>query len=183
MQSPYRHRKIGIALVVFTVLIAGAFMAMRSHRTNSSAFSPASTANATVKDVVDGDTIVVMVRGQREKVRLIGIDTPESVDPRRPVGCYGKEASAFTKSLLPKQTKVRLELDVEARDTFHRLLAYVYRTSDNLFVNAELARQGYATTLTLPPNIAMASEFRTLVSQAREANVGLWHSCPPMALK
>ena len=100
---------------------------------------------AVVQRVVDGDTIVVSIAGRDERVRLIGVDTPESVDPRKPVQCFGKEASAFTTQLLPPGTVVRLERDVEARDRFDRLLAYVYRVSDGLFVNFELARAGYAT--------------------------------------
>ena len=77
-------------------------------------------------------------RGRDERVRLIGIDTPETVDPRKPVQCFGKEASDHTKALLPAGTAVRLERDAEARDRYDRLLAYVYRASDGLFVNLEL---------------------------------------------
>ncbi len=133
---------------------------------------------ATVERVVDGDTIVVDLDGRSERVRLIGIDTPESVDPGRPVECFGKEASAFTASLLPEGTAVRLVRDVEARDRYDRLLAYVYRQPDGLFVNAELARQGYALPLTIPPDVAHADELRALAAEAREAGRGLWAACP-----
>ena len=130
-----------------------------------------------VQSVTDGDTIAVTWQGKREKVRLIGVDTPETVDPRRPDGCFGKEASAFTKAQLPKGTAVRLVLDAEPRDRFGRLLAYVYRSSDNMFINAELARQGYAQPLTIPPNVAHTDEFTRLAADARDNNRGLWASC------
>jgi micrococcal nuclease len=133
---------------------------------------------AVVQRVVDGDTVVVRIAGRDERVRLIGVDTPESVDPRTPVQCYGKEAAAFTAQLLPEGTVVRLERDVEARDRFDRLLAYVYRVSDGLFVNFELARAGYAQVLTIPPNVAYAEEFRGAAAAAREAGRGLWSACP-----
>ncbi len=133
--------------------------------------------DSVVQSVTDGDTIAVNIKGKREKVRFIGVDTPETVDPRRPVGCYGKEASAFTKSLLPNGTEVRLVLDAEARDRYGRLLAYVYRVSDDLFVNAELAKQGYAQPLTIPPNVAHEDEFAKLTADARNTNRGLWAHC------
>jgi micrococcal nuclease len=139
--------------------------------------STALAANATVRSVTDGDTIGVVVDGQDEVVRLIGIDTPEVKDPQKPVQCYGEAASAFTKQVLPKGTAVRLERDVEARDRYGRLLAYVHRASDGLFVNLELARQGYADVLTIPPNVAHAGDFRAAVASAREARRGLWGSC------
>ena len=122
--------------------------------------SPASTAlaaNAVVRSVTDGDTINVSLGDQHEAVRLIGIDTPEVKDPDKPVECYGEAASTYTKQLLPKGTAVRLERDAEARDKYGRLLAYVYRAGDGLFVNLELARQGYANVLSIPPNIAHAA--------------------------
>lgn len=134
-------------------------------------------ANATVERVVDGDTIVADVGGSRERVRLIGIDTPESVKPNSPVECYGKEASAHTKELLPEGTRIRLVLDVEERDRYGRLLAYVYRASDGEFVNLALAADGYAGLLTYPPNVAHVEDFRAAVRSAREQNLGLWSAC------
>lgn len=127
-----------------------------------------------VERVVDGDTIVVS--GGRA-VRLIGVDTPETRDPRRPVGCFGKEAGRFTASLLPPGTPVRLVGDVEQRDAFGRTLAYVYRLPDGEFVNAELLRQGYAMVLTVPPNVAHSAEFVSLAGEARAAGRGLWAAC------
>jgi micrococcal nuclease len=141
--------------------------------------APASTvvaANAVVERVVDGDTIAVNLGGRHERVRLIGINTPESVGDR-PHECFGKDASAFTSATLPKGTAVRLERDAEPRDDYGRLLAYVYRARDGLFVNLELARQGYAAQLTIPPNVAHAAEFTAAVAGARAANRGLWGRC------
>lgn len=127
-----------------------------------------------VKKVVDGDTLEV---SGGERVRLIGVDTPESVAPDRPVGCFGKEASRFTASVVPPGTPVRLVGDVEQRDRFGRLLAYVYRQADGLFVNAELLRQGFAQLLTIPPNIAHTDELAAIARQAREGSQGLWAAC------
>ena len=137
--------------------------------------TPAGTA--TVTTVIDGDTIVVRVQGRTEHVRLVGIDTPESVDPRRPMMCFGREASAETARLLPRGTTVRLERDVEARDSYGRLLAYVYRASDRMFVNLSLARAGFADVLSIPPNTAHADEIRAAVDDARAAGRGLWGAC------
>ncbi len=127
-----------------------------------------------VKRVIDGDTIEI---AGGDRVRLIGMDTPETVDPKRPVGCYGKEASRFTSSLLPPGTVVRLVGDVEQRDRYGRLLAYVYRRSDGLFVNAELLRRGFAQILTIPPNVAHTDEFTAIAQQARAGSQGLWGAC------
>jgi micrococcal nuclease len=126
--------------------------------------------------VVDGDTIHVQLGGVREKVRYIGVDTPETKDPRRPVGCFGEQASAFNEQLVSGE-RVRLVRDVEPRDRFGRLLAYVYRVSDGLFVNAELARLGYAKPLTIAPDVRFAERFAALARQAREQRRGLWAAC------
>jgi micrococcal nuclease len=135
-------------------------------------------ANAVVERTVDGDTIRVRTAaGRRERVRLIGIDTPETKDPRRPVQCFGEEASAYTARLLPPGTAVRLERDVELRDRYGRLLAYVYRARDGTFVNLVLAREGYARPLTIPPNVAHVDEVVSATRQAREEGRGLWNAC------
>jgi micrococcal nuclease len=128
--------------------------------------------------VVDGDTIVVRLAGREERVRLIGIDTPESVKPGSPVECFGKEASGHLASLLPEGTVVRLKGDVEQRDRYGRLLAYVYRDADGLFVNAVMARDGFAEPLTVPPNVAHTAELATAARSARESGRGLWAACP-----
>lgn len=150
------------------------------HGRGDSTEAPTATvvsANATVVRVVDGDTVVFDIDGRRETVRLIGIDTPETVKPDSPVECFGPEASAATKDLLPEGTEVRLERDVEARDDYDRLLAYAYRAADGTFVNLELARQGYAVLLTFPPNVAHVDEFVDAAEQARAEGRGLWTAC------
>lgn len=127
--------------------------------------------------VVDGDTIVVRIGDTEERVRLIGIDTPETKKPDTPVQCFGPEASAFTAGLLPPGTAVRIERDVEARDRFDRLLAYVHLAEDGTFVNLEIVRQGYARLLTIPPNVAHADEFVAAARAAEQDDVGLWAGC------
>jgi micrococcal nuclease len=126
--------------------------------------------------VVDGDTIRVEQGGREEAVRYIGVDTPESVKPGSPIECFGKAASRANASLVEGE-RVRLVGDVDARDRFGRRLAYVYRTRDGLFVNAELVRRGFATPLTIPPNVEHADEFDDLARSARAAGRGLWSAC------
>lgn len=133
--------------------------------------------NATVVKVIDGDTVVARVQGHDEHVRLIGIDTPETVAPNKPVMCFGHEASAETHRLLPDGTKVRLVRDTEARDVYGRLLAYIYRADDGVFVNLALAQGGFANVLAIPPNTAHGDELRAAVTEARRARRGLWGAC------
>jgi len=133
---------------------------------------PAATTR--VERVVDGDTIVVRVDGRTERVRYIGVDTPESVKPGVPVQCFAKAAAAANRRLVLGR-KVRLEYDAEARDRYGRLLAYVWR--GDVLVNAELVRLGYGKPLEIAPNLAHAMELRRLASAARRAHLGLWSRC------
>ena len=142
-----------------------------------SAPTPLAPGEATVVTVVDGDTIIVTIDGVKENVRLLGINTPETVKRNWPIECYGPEASKLTKSLLPPGTAVRLERDIEARDAYNRLLAYVYRKDDDLFINLELVRQGDARELSFKPNTAHATDFHNAALEAQTANRGLWKSC------
>ena len=135
-----------------------------------------SATTARVLRVVDGDTILVAVDGRQERVRYIGVDTPETVKPHTPVQCFGKRASAANHRLVDGRT-VRLVADAEARDRYGRLLAYVYRAGDGLFVNEALLRDGYGTTLTIAPNVHFADRFAALAGQARDAGRGLWSAC------
>lgn len=121
---------------------------------------------------VDGDTLWV---SGGVKVRFIGMDTPETSNGRR--DCFGAEASARTAELLPLGTEVRLVYDAGRHDRYGRTLAYVYRASDGLFVNASLVRDGYAQVMTVPPNVAHAEEFVALQREAREAGRGFWGAC------
>jgi len=125
-----------------------------------------------VTRVVDGDTVEL---ASGEKVRLIGVDTPETVDPRKPVQCFGQEAKEFTKSLLENQW-VRLEQDVEPKDRYGRTLSYVWR--DEVFVNDLLVREGFAHIMTIPPNVRYVDRFKESEQVARVEKKGLWSSCP-----
>ena len=181
-RSRHRRRPAGALLAAALVLVLAG-----CGRTASGPAEKASGAGSdglatlpagldtTVERVVDGDTLVV---AGGHSVRLIGVDTPETKDPRKPVQCFGREASAYVSSLLPAGEPVRLVGDVEDRDAYRRTLAYVYRLADGLFVNAALVREGYAQVLTIPPNVAHAEEFVALARDARERGLGLWSSCP-----
>ena len=129
---------------------------------------------ARVVRAIDGDTIEVRIDGEHEDVRYIGVDTPETVDPDEPVGCYGHAASRFNARVVEGR-RVRLVFDRELRDAYGRLLAYV-RTGGRL-VNAALLRHGFARTLVFPPNTAHAARFGRLEQRAADAGVGLWGSC------
>jgi endonuclease YncB( thermonuclease family) len=130
--------------------------------------APAAGADTSVVRVIDGDTIEV-TGGTR--VRLIGVDTPESGD------CFGAEATRYANELLPAGTRVRLVYDVQRLDAFGRTLAYVYKLSDGVFVNLAVARNGFAQQLTVPPNVVHAEEFRVAAASARTAALGLWNGC------
>lgn len=136
-------------------------------------------AVATVVHVVDGDTLDVRVAGQVERVRLLGIDTPETVKPGTPVQCYGPEASNRTKRLLPPGTSVLIQRDQEARDRYARLLVYLWRAADGLFVNRSLVADGYARTLSISPNTAHRADLAAAAAAADRADRGLWGRCPP----
>lgn len=126
-----------------------------------------------VTNVVDGDTLKVAIGGPVETIRLIGVDTPETVHPNKPVEFFGKEASAFTRRMAEGQL-VRLEADAQGtdRDKYGRLLRYVF-LPDGKLLNAEIISQGYGHAYTRFPFSRM-EEFRALERQAREANRGLW---------
>jgi micrococcal nuclease len=139
---------------------------------------------AEVTRVVDGDTVEVRITersdgpgagraeiGETYSVRLIGIDTPESVKPGSPVECFGKEASSATTALLDGQT-VTLVKDVEETDSYDRLLRYVYLGQE--MVNARLVVNGYASAYTYPPNVRHSELFVQLERDARDGDRGLW---------
>lgn len=156
---------------LLTVVVLGACASGSPER----AAQPAGTA--VVVRPVDGDTVVVEIHGRDEPVRLIGIDTPESVAQDRPVECYGPEAKARLAELLPPGTLVRLERDVEARDRYDRLLAYVHRGTDDAFVNRVLVDEGFAEASSFPPNTTRQAELDAAEADARGARRGLWRAC------
>ena len=148
-------------------------------RATSPTASPSATATAVspigdqaqVTRVVDGDTIEALMAGTTYKVRYIGVDTPETVDPRRPVGCYGREASERNRQLVEGKT-VELEKDVSETDKYGRLLRYVW--VDGEMVNATLVREGYAVASTHPPDVKHQELFASLQREAIAADRGLW---------
>jgi micrococcal nuclease len=162
-------------LVLALLLLSG-----RSHHDRGPAAGPGPAAATdrvagSVTHVADGDTIGVAIGGRDEEVRMIGVDTPETVDPEEPVQCFGPQASDFTHRLL-EGTRVELGFDVEHRDVYGRLLAYVY-LPDGRLVEAILARRGLARPLTIPPNDSHAALFKQLASRAAEMGRGLWGAC------
>ncbi len=127
-----------------------------------------------VVKVIDGDTVSIDINGQVETIRMIGINTPETVDPRRTVECFGKEASDQAKALLSGK-KVRIEMDESqgTRDKYDRLLAYVY-TEDDLFFNKYMIEAGYAYEYTYNIPYKYQSEFKAAETMARVGEKGLW---------
>jgi endonuclease YncB( thermonuclease family) len=152
----------------------GAPADLRTGRAERAAWpdAPRDAVRARVQRVSDGDTFVATVRGRRERVRVIGVDTPESVSPNQPDEPFGEEASDFAKHHLDGET-VRLAGDAEPRDRYGRMLAYVW-LEDGTFWNALLAAEGYAQQLTVPPNVTYERLFRRLVAEARREDRGLW---------
>jgi len=134
---------------------------------------------AIVVEVVDGDTVRLQLGDTREDVRLIGIDTPETKHPTKPVECFGPEASAFLTRLLPIGTALRVERDIEGRDSYRRLLLYLFLpTSDGeRFVNLELVARGFATPLSIEPNTRYQRHFVAAAFDAQQHSRGLWDAC------
>lgn len=124
-----------------------------------------------VISVTDGDTIRVSIDGKSVPVRYIGIDTPETVDPRKDVQCFGKEASAFNASLVAGK-KLELERDISDTDKYDRLLRYIW--IDGKLVNEELVRAGYARSSSYPPDVKYQDRLRAAEADARANSVGLW---------
>ena len=133
-----------------------------------------SLPSASVIRVVDGDTVILDIDGNKSRVRLIGVDTPETVHPSKPVEYYGKEASQFTKNILNGE-KVWYAHDTigDKLDKYGRHLLYLYRAPDGLFVNLEIIRQGYGHAYTRFPFSHMDA-FRNHERLARRAGKGLW---------
>jgi len=130
-----------------------------------------SSLEGAVVRVVDGDTVHVRLGDHIEKVRYIGVNTPEVHHPTKGEEPGGREAAAVNRALVEGR-RVRLELDVRSRDRYGRLLAYVW--IGDTMVNAELVRRGYAQVMTVPPNVRHQALFLALQREARDAGRGLW---------
>lgn len=135
-----------------------------------------------VERVIDGDTIDVRIGGRQERVRLIGIDTPEIATPDHAGECYGPEASRYSAALIPPGTRVRLQRDVVGRDDYGRLLAYVFLTDDDVLVNERIVAAGFARTLNIEPNSAYRRRFVEAAIAAERSSLGLWSGCTSQGL-
>ncbi len=167
-----------ISLAISLIIAASSYYATKhpQHAAQIASDVPAGTYNVT--EFVDGDTIAVDMNGKKEKIRMIGVDTPETHDPRKSVECFGQAAAAYTKTLIGDKP-VRLEADQLStnRDRYDRLLRYVY-TSDNKLVEAEIIKNGYGFAYVSFP-FSKLDEFRGYEKQARDQNKGLWSGCQP----
>jgi micrococcal nuclease len=145
---------------------------------DDAALSAGGSASARLERVIDGDTIVAQVGRHEERIRYIGIDTPETVKPDTAVQCFGPQAHDLNARLLGGAgTALTLRFDRELRDRYGRLLAYVFRADDGLFINARLIAAGAARTLAIAPNTARSSQLGGLQHDARTAGRGLWGAC------
>lgn len=184
MLLPMRPKPLALALLM--VAACGHQVDLTTQAPATLAREPGGAEEAHVVRVVDGDTIVVEVTGRTEgpgagaapigeeqRVRLIGIDTPESVRPNSPVECFGRESSSAATAFLDGED-VTLVKDVEERDSYDRLLRYVYVGQE--MANARLVANGYASAYTYPPNVRHADFFVDLERRARERGLGLWSS-------
>jgi micrococcal nuclease len=172
-----------VAALVFAVL------ALNTLRGPGTATTPAPLADAQgiVVRVVDGDTVRIRLDGAvaDESLRLIGVDTPETVHPTVPDECYGAEASAFAKTELTGK-RVWIEWDAEQRQSAGRgkgrLLAYLWTdpAKDSLLdmFNARLVWEGYGSALAVEPNVAHETWFRELEAEAQRKGAGMWGACP-----
>lgn len=140
----------------------------------------------TVVRVVDGDTFEIMYHGQHERIRLIGIDTPESRrnikaerdanrsrDDIKTIVSHGKEAARFVKSLVNPGDRISIEFDVQQRDRYGRLLGYIYLPNGKM-LNEEIIRAGYANVMTIPPNVKYQKRFLAAYREAQGDKIGLW---------
>ena len=161
-------KPINLIIIGLLLFFVAALVSIRETQNNQ----PKDTYS--VKKVIDGDTIEIERYGKAEKVRMIGIDTPETLDPRKPVQCFGKEASDKSKDLL-SGGRVRLEFDpiVGEKDKYNRLLAYVW--SDNELVNLKLIKEGYANEYTYrSQSYKYQNEFKNAQTVAKESSIGFW---------
>lgn len=129
-----------------------------------------------IEKVIDGDTFIIQ---GGDTVRMVGIDTPETLDPKRPVGCFGKEASNESKNLLTGKNVI-LQKDISDTDKYGRLLRLVFLPLEDgriLFVNDYLIRQGFAKNYEYKPDLKFSERFKEAQNQAEQENKGLWNKC------
>jgi micrococcal nuclease len=164
LRSPRAIASVAVAVVLAAIAaVLGAYTARGT--------ASATALEGLVVRVVDGDTIHVRIGDRTEKVRYIGVNTPETHHPTRGVEAGGREAHEINRQLVTGK-RVRLELDVQERDRYGRLLAYVW--VGDVMVNAELVALGYAQVMTVPPNVRYQSLFLARERAARQSGRGLW---------
>ena len=163
--------------VVLVVLLAGAaaLVIAVTRRGDGAASLPPDVG--IVEFVIDGDTVDIDIGGREERVRLIGIDTPELHTETGEPECMAQPAREFSAAQVPAGTEVRLERDVVGRDDYGRLLAYVYRRDDDVMINELVVSAGYARPLTIAPNDAHRDRFVAAAHAAEASGLGLWSAC------
>ncbi|CUB20643.1 Thermonuclease precursor [Bacillus subtilis] len=168
-------RKLMQALAVLGILLSGCQGVSSSQSgTTEKTVDLSDKIEVRVIRVIDGDTFIADVNGTEERIRLILVDTPETVHPTKEVQPYGKEASAFTKKQLENQS-VYLEYDQEKRDKYDRLLAYVF-LKDGTSFNKILLEKGYARLAVFPPNIKYEDEYKQAEEAAKNEKIGIWNN-------
>jgi len=169
---PQQRRSGGFRRSITAALFAAAVVVAFLYFADRGPTATGTEQTAIVERVVDGDTVIVFLANERTRVRLLNIDTPESVDPNSAVECLGPEASDYLRELLPEGTAVRLDYDETRFDQYDRTLAAVY--VDDLFVNAQMARVGLAEPIVVGDNDRFFDEVDAASDEAREAGVGLF---------
>jgi micrococcal nuclease len=169
------HNILIVVVLVVLGLVTDQLRPRAAHITGALT-PPAPKGYVMVAKAIDGDTLEL---ADGRMVRYLGIDTPETVDPRKPVQCFGHEASDYNRSLVQGKA-VRLVKDIEDTDKYGRLLRYIY-LEDGTMVNLTLVAGGYARSLTWPPNITHAKEFLAAERDARSSGRGLWSTCEHLA--
>lgn len=175
--------KYALWLLLLLFIVIGTIFVYRISRT----ITPVNEDNlAVIIEVIDGDTYKVRFRGKEEKLRLIGIDTPETQANRKAhknaeeqnqslesIREMGDHARAYVRTLIPPGTRLRLEFDMQIRDRYDRLLAYAYLENGEM-LNEKIIAEGYASPMTYPPNIRHQQNFLSLYQKARLQKKGLW---------
>lgn len=171
-RTDLRRTAVSLSLLGLALALAGCAPDTETGRTTTGSVVPFASVRSVVTRIVDGDTL--HVSDLDERVRLIGIDTPE-VDGD--TECYGNEATDHLAGLVQPGTEVEIRFDVEKFDRYGRYLGYVYRLSDDLFVNERMLSDGYAQIATFPPNVMHVDDFNRAQTDAREAGRGPWAVC------
>jgi micrococcal nuclease len=174
-------RRFATFLSVVAALAVAVALTWRPQGAGRPAAPPGPVLHGVAVRAVDGDTLVVRLDGGgRERVRVIGVDTPEDVAPGRPVECYSRRAAAFTARVVTRR-RVVLRVGRERRDRYGRLLAYVRVEGASSDLEDSLLRRGLARPLPIAPNTDHAAAYATLAARAQTAGRGLWSACPRLA--